>query len=157
MKSIDAELKAISAAHDGVLLPEHVVAYAKNEKTALHNQFEWDDTKAGEQWRLQQARQLIRVRVEMVQLKETEDPVRVRSFWSLPSDRYGNGGGYRDTPTILSRQQTRNELLAMATQEMETFQRKYSLLKELTVVFEAMREVRKRLSGYAFMEEVAVK
>ena len=41
------------------LTAESIVEKAKSKKSNLHNLFEWDDTKAGEFWRMQQARVLI--------------------------------------------------------------------------------------------------
>ena len=41
------------------LTAEAIVEQAKKKKSELHEFFEWDDTKAAEQWRIQQARILI--------------------------------------------------------------------------------------------------
>ena len=81
--AIDLELKVIQEKHGGIISPAHVVAFAKNPKTALHSQFTWDNTIAGREYRLWQARQLIRVRVHFEPLIEK----RIRTFVSLPSDR----------------------------------------------------------------------
>lgn len=53
------ELKRISIAYNGALTPENVVAEAKKKSSILHKFFEWNDDKAAEQYRLQQARNLI--------------------------------------------------------------------------------------------------
>ena len=51
---------------DGGLTPPVVVAEARPEEAPLHSCFEWDDPIAGEQYRLMQARTLIRtVRIEI--------------------------------------------------------------------------------------------
>lgn len=42
------------------LTPLVVIKAAKPKDSVLHNQFEWDNKKAGDSWRLHQARQLIR-------------------------------------------------------------------------------------------------
>ena len=49
--------------HDkyGNLTPHVVVDEARDEESPIHDRFEWDDTKAGEEFRLGQARKLIRV------------------------------------------------------------------------------------------------
>ena len=53
--------------HDkyGNLKPQVVVDEARDEGSPIHDRFEWDDTKAGEEFRLGQARKLIRVVVTM--------------------------------------------------------------------------------------------
>lgn len=53
------ELERINEKHGG-LHPEHVVKESKPKTAPLHECFTWNDTKAGEQWRLQEARNLIR-------------------------------------------------------------------------------------------------
>ena len=65
-KAVKAAIQAIEN-RQGRLDPQSVVAAARNKKSPLHKQFEWDDTKAAEKYRLEQARELIRlVRVEVV-------------------------------------------------------------------------------------------
>ena len=64
----------------GHLTPEAVVEKARNPNTALHAMFEWDDGEAAEQYRLLQARGLIRrVVVHVTRPTETET-VTVRAF-----------------------------------------------------------------------------
>ena len=55
IKSIFRELEA----RDGLLTSEAVVERAEPEDSILHDKFEWDDSIAGHQHRLWQARQLI--------------------------------------------------------------------------------------------------
>jgi hypothetical protein len=45
---------------DGRITPEAVVQAAADPDSVLHEHFEWDDSKAGYAYRLEQARQLIR-------------------------------------------------------------------------------------------------
>ena len=47
---------------DGSITPEVVVADASNPDSPLHGHFEWNDSKAAHQHRLQQARAILRVR-----------------------------------------------------------------------------------------------
>lgn len=44
----------------GEITPEMVIEDAKKTNSPLHNYFEWDDSKAAREYRLQQARELIR-------------------------------------------------------------------------------------------------
>ena len=57
--SIRDELERIYETN-GVLTPEAVVDDARPDDAPLHSHFEWDDALAGEQYRLVQARHLIR-------------------------------------------------------------------------------------------------
>ena len=53
-------LKAIAARDGGLLRPAAVVEAARDESSPLHGAFCWDDTKAAELYRLDQAQRLIR-------------------------------------------------------------------------------------------------
>lgn len=63
---VKAELARLSAKHGG-LRPSKVVEAARPETSPLHSEFEWDDSKAGREYRLEQARRLIRVAVTVVE------------------------------------------------------------------------------------------
>ena len=52
------------------LTAKSVIEKATNKKSAMHKLFEWDNTKAGKAWRLQQARVLINEVKIIVENKE---------------------------------------------------------------------------------------
>jgi hypothetical protein len=140
-QKIKAELNRLVAKSPNMLLmPEDIVAAARSPKNPLHGCFEWDDRKAAAKYRLYQARQLIGAYLS-VEKTESGEPVEVRHFISLTTDRI-NGGGYRALPDILDDESLRNQLLADAVAELERIQVKYSQLKQLRPVFEALDEVR---------------
>lgn len=56
------ELKRIYE-RDGCLRPSAIVKEARPRRAVLHNEFEWDDKVAGHEYRLGQARKLIRITV----------------------------------------------------------------------------------------------
>ena len=133
------ELKRIANKNGGLLQPETVVESARPIKSPLHSRFEWDNTVAGQQYRIWQARQLIRVSVEV--LERTDEVTDV--FVSLSTDREKESGGYRIMVDVLTDKQMRAQMLADAMAELEIFRVKYSRLKELAAVFEAIKKVRK--------------
>jgi len=134
------ELQRIAASNGGILQPCAVVDAARAEDSILHDRFTWDDGEAASQYRLWQARQLIRCSV----IVEPRTETTVRAFVSLTSDRENDGGGYRETVRVMARADTRADLLADALAELEVFQRKYAALTELAGVFSAARAVMKR-------------
>lgn len=105
--AIREELEKLGA---GVLLtPETVVEAARHPKSPLHDQFEWNDGVAGEAYRIQQARALIkRVRVDVVRADQTviSAPVFVRA----PD---GNGG-YALTQAVAVSAPDRRQVVLMA-------------------------------------------
>lgn len=130
-----------------LLLPEEVVAAARAKSSPLHDRFEWDDTAAAKRYRLEQARNLIRVVVTNVAAPGSDHEVRVRAYVSLTPDRPpahgggGKGGGYRSIAEVLSSESLRKQLLDDAMAELRSFQTKYSKLSELAPVMRAIKKL----------------
>lgn len=59
-RAIKERLRELEDHNNGTLTPEVVVEDAKNPSSVLHDYFEWDDHKAAKEYRLDQARELIR-------------------------------------------------------------------------------------------------
>jgi hypothetical protein len=138
-----AELKRIANSSNGILLPEEVVDAARSPSSILHKSFTWEDTEAAHQYRLWQARTLIRTTIRYVQINRDTRPARV--FVSLTPDREDEGGGYREVIAVLSDKDMRKQLLQDALDELRTFEVKYAHLKELSGVFVASRKARNSL------------
>jgi hypothetical protein len=134
MATILDELETIRIDNGGVLKPQMVVEYARDPASTLHSSFEWDDSKAADQYRLRQASKIIRVTVTV--LPGQTEPVR--AYVSLLADRGGYGDGYRALLDVLSDDAKRAVLLDEAKAEMQTFKRRYKVFSELAKVFAAM-------------------
>jgi hypothetical protein len=134
-----AELEVIRNKTGGALQPADVVKFARNPKTALHGAFCWDDGEAAEQYRLWQARQVIRVCVTV--REEVEGPP-VRAYVSLQEDR--GDVGYRLLDDVMSDEEMREQLLAQALAELNRWKVRYQQLRELAPVFEAAENVSRR-------------
>ncbi len=132
--AVQKELDLIYA-RGKVLRPTDVVKYATNPKTALHKKFEWDDNKAARAYRIWQARELITEYV--VVIAQTSKPVQV--YVSLAADRLAKGGGYRCITDVMSNANWRKEFLKQAFNEAELFRQKYEGLKELNLIFKAIK------------------
>lgn len=129
--SVVEEIKQLES-RDGKVYPENVVEFAKDEQTALHARFCWDDAEAGEQYRLLQAERIIReVKVRIV-ANDTATQV-VRAYYSLASDRKDDGG-YTSIVKIMGDAELKAELLKTAKVELSAFRRKYAVLSDLSEV-----------------------
>jgi len=137
------ELERIRITSEGILHAEDVVAYAKNSDSALHGYFEWDNTKASHAYRVYQARKLIRAVVTI--LPNTEEPIP--AYFSLKTDRYSPEHGYRAIVDVLSDEELYQQLLRDALADYLSWERKYKQVKELEPIFEAAKEVKKRIEG----------
>lgn len=140
-KEVLAELEAIAAnAADGHLHATEIVARARSAKSPLHPHFTWEDGKAADMWRLEEARGLIRSYHVIVQ---QEPMVRTRAFVSLRADR-ARGGGYVSINRILSDRELHQQMLDDALRELAEVEARYSHLSALQPVFTALRRVRRR-------------
>lgn len=130
------ELRRLADKAGGLLLPEKVVEAARPTNSPLHSRFEWDDSEAAQAYRIWQARQLIRVCIEI--LPNMNAPTEV--FVSLSSDRREKGG-YRLVQKVCSHKEMREQMLVDAIAELQLFQAKYALLNELVEVFRQANKV----------------
>ncbi len=142
MNPITQELLRISKENNGILRPEDIVTEAQSKGSPLHDSFTWDDGEAAHLFRLQEARQLIRVSVQFI--KSGNKQVETRVFVSLTNDRQV-GGGYRTLISVMNDDEMRQQLLADCVDEMNRFQEKYKNIKELIEVFQAMNRIQKNL------------
>jgi hypothetical protein len=128
------ELEAVrQASADGLLRPAEVVEFARTHKrSALHKQFIWDDTQAAHEYRLWQARQIIRITVTI----EDGSP----RYVSLVIDR-GRGGGYRDIQDVARSPNLSEMLLADAIRELNRVRAKYGRLEELVAMWRELDKV----------------
>jgi len=117
------------------LQPRDIVQEAEDENNVLHKYFTWDDTKAAEEYRIWQARQLIAsvIEVRIVDNKNRE----VRSFWNVKSD---DNRGYITYDVMTSNIDYIDQLLDDVVNELgvcqdtikmfQSYKRKLSLIKK---------------------------
>lgn len=113
---------------EGLLRAEDVVDTARHPDHELHSYFDWNDTSAAEQWRLTQARQLIR---KVLVIGPEEDSRPIPKYISLRSDRQKPGGGYRQTNQVINNKELLIELEETAKKDIEGVLQRYEMLKGL--------------------------
>lgn len=135
-KGVDAQTVAEEIMSIGeAVSPQQIVDKARDEDTELHKCFEWDDEIAAEKYRVYEARQLTHhLVIEEPEPQEGEEAKPPVKFFVQTK----NGSGYKPTETIYRNLDEYHELLETAMAELKAFQRKYSRLKELHSVFEAI-------------------
>lgn len=123
---------------DGSVTPQAVVEDARPEDSVLHSAFEWNDEKAAEAYRIHQAGQLIRCIVVVPEKKEVKEPVRLFINTSPTDDGQKRVGTYINVRSAMENPVSRSVILSNAKHEMLLFKKKYSQLKELSLVFTAI-------------------
>jgi hypothetical protein len=137
-----AELEQLRE-RDGVVDPREVVEYAKNPQTALHSFFEWDNSVAAEKYRVQQARELIRAIVTVVDPGDT--PIVTRAYVRLSTD--GQQAGYRLATDVLSDPEQREVYVRDAMREFAILRKRYQHIVELAALFSTMDEIALKLAA----------
>lgn len=128
------ELERIRKANDGILRPADVVFAARSKSSPLHDWFEWDDGKAADEYRLEQARRLIRFTIEKVGPEEQN----IRAYVSLRQDRE-EGNSYRSLREVVAAKPLREELLRQALAEADAWRKRYESFVELKEIFTAIK------------------
>ena len=117
----------------GKFTPMEVLEKAKDETTELHKCFEWNDSIAAEKYRLEQAKNIIRM---LVYEKETKEQAVVRYYAKTETKHV-----YQPTKQFLVQEDEYQGLLRRALAELESFKNKYHTLTELEGIFEAMEMI----------------
>lgn len=125
----------LSATEEG-LTAKTLLEANKPESAPLHNDYEWDDEKAAEEWRLHQSRNFINsITVKMVS-EDKENETQVRAFHIVSEPHQ-----YEPIAAIIKEKNKYEQLLQSAYSELQAFRKKYSTLKELIPVFDSIERV----------------
>lgn len=134
MSTLRAELQAIRDEH-GSLTPALVVDVARDPEHPLHSRFEWDDSRAAEKWRLEQAGQLLRVTYRPIEGKATD----LRAFSAIKGEESPTSE-YIPTDEVLANPFTRELLLRQMKRDWQTFKRRYDHINEFAAFVAAQVE-----------------
>lgn len=141
---VASELATLCKEHGG-LRPERIHGWAKSHKdSAIHGRLQWDDSKAGYQYRLWQIRQLI---VEVRVIYPDNKPRQV--YVSPVKERGKDGTGYQPLVDVMSDEEKRAAFLMQALAEYKRVGEKYKDLQELAGVRAAVARVNDRIARVA--------
>lgn len=112
------------------LTPRMVLNVARDPQHPLHGQFEWDDRVAGERYRIEQARVLIRS-FRITYRDDMNERHEVRSYVSTLSE---TGPVYRATEEVVSDDVARAVLLRALERDLNLLHRKYGHLEEFAAI-----------------------
>jgi hypothetical protein len=121
-ESVALALEEIRAKH-GKLTPELLLQEATDRGHMLHDYFEWDNKTAAAKYRIEQAANIIR---SIVTIIEEDEPVRVRAFMKVEEARE-----YKPFHEVMANKPDMEYVIRQAKIELEQFKRKYTALKVL--------------------------
>jgi hypothetical protein len=133
-QKIGDALDKVSKSHGGKLDAPDVVEAAKPKDHVLHPLFDWSDKVAAEQWRLSQARQIIRsIRI----VRMDDDEPLYPAYVSITAK---DGRSYRHTNEVLTSRDLQEKVLISAERELQAFERRYSRLLDVCELIRAARQ-----------------
>lgn len=123
---------------DGILTPDAVVVDAQAKTSPLHPHFEWDNKAAAHQYRLDQARELIRLR--SIDLERPDGgTTRVNAWVNLDPGPDGRRG-YMPSREALADPVRRELVLNRARQDLNSWVNRYRHLEEAADILAAFAE-----------------
>lgn len=129
---IGEALERVGTDLGGRVTPKAVVAAAYDDASPLHPHFEWDDTVAANQYRLDQARTLIRaIRVE-------DDDGEVRHGYFSVNDK--GGVSYRSLADVVGSRELRLAVLVSAERDLKAWEHRYRDIQDVCEVVSSARE-----------------
>lgn len=140
--TVGAHIEEIRTRLKGEITPEDILDDARNPNSPLHSFFEWSDTAAAQQYRLHQARGLIRS-VVAIYVREAEPAVRQRAYVNIQAP--GEPRHYRETGHALSQTKTREIVLRRAWAEFQQWRKRYKDLAEFAELFDVADDIGKKL------------
>lgn len=115
--------------------PQNLVYYAEEHPDSeLYKCFTWDDTKAANEYRKIEARQVLRLLVYKEDpVEEDEKPIQIRVMQNVNKE-------YKPVREIVRNNDEYKALLKRAKAELAAFRERYKQLAELETVLEAIDE-----------------
>lgn len=123
------ELEKIRGHNSGDLSAEAVVKSAEPKASPLHDVFEWNDAKAGHEYRLQQANSLMRAIVVTVTSEGAPhtEPLKV----SVKREPRGGGAA---AAKVISEEELQQRRVARGWDELAEWRKQYGELPEFAVI-----------------------
>lgn len=125
------------------LTAENILEKARNKSSSLHNLFEWNDSEAGERWRLHQARMLINEVKVIIEEKEVFafENVQVKIIGDNQTETKRE---YKPIVEILSDVDYRKQVIQTALDNITYWKDKYSEYSELKPIFVSIDKFKKK-------------
>lgn len=134
--SVFGELQAIREQNGG-LTPAMVVERARDESSAMHALFPWDDAEAARVGRELIASKMIRsIRVTIVSARGK--PIATNAFVSRPDPSNKGKRSYVATTEAMDDEEGRALILRQAWAELHAWRRRFSELQELAQIFDVI-------------------
>ena len=120
---------------------------AKAKESPLHDYFEWNNKRAAERWRIEQARYLLRGITVVITTPEGEERT-TRAFHSVTLDgsyEINVPKTYVTVQRAMSEDELRTQVIEEALKKIKSWQRRYKEYKEFAKIVQAIDETLKEI------------
>lgn len=131
---VGSHCEKLRESNGGSVTPRVVVDDAESDQSPLHTLFEWDNVKAADEFRLEQARNLLRSLTVIIPERPSH-PVRAFVNIRQESPSGETESAYTSIEVALRNPAMRNQLLADATNELAAWRQRYRELEEFSRLF----------------------
>jgi hypothetical protein len=127
---VGRELDMLQRTHGQVLTPRVVVDHARADKSALHKCFTWDDAKAAELHRENEARSIIRS-IRIITDNAIDDPTPHRVFVNIDGLEGQDEQAYVPMTRVLSDPELFERARRQFLSDLQAFKRRYQEFESL--------------------------
>ena len=119
-----------------VVRPHDVLQDARNPRSVFHSYIEWDDRKASEKYRLQQARELVS-RLKMIYVNAAGKEINVREYVHLQVETPDRRiiGGYVPRQQAVKTSHFQSQMIDLAIRDLIAFKRRYACFREIEAAY----------------------
>ena len=135
-QAIGDKLQELRDKHEG-LTASIVVDDAKNKDSVLHDAFEWNDSKAAQEWRLHSARNLMRA----VVTKDLDSSGEIRYQPAFIFVKTEEGPRYETIAIVQSDEELRHQVIQRAFVELTQWKKRYKEYKEFLSIFQEAEKI----------------
>lgn len=123
-------LEALAEENDGLVTAGKVVDVARPTESPIHEEFEWDNEVAGQAWREETARRMMRSIVVITEPTEDKPaPSPVRYLHNVTTDE---GRGYMPLARVLSSDDLWGQVVADIVRDLRNYRYKLASFKQFT-------------------------
>lgn len=141
-QTVGESLEGIRTSHGGRLTPRQVVDESAPKSALLHPLFEWDNKKAADEYRLDQARHVIRSVTVKYREHDEGGPKTIRAFVNVKDD---DDQHYTSTLHAMSDDELRAKVIRKAWNDLTAWRARYEELSEFATLFATMEEIQEAL------------
>ena len=125
---------------------EDIIEDARSQLSPTHEFFEWDDTEAAAQYRLQQAKYMLRSIHIVVETHEQEIETRAFVNVRVTEPEPERKRVYMNVQHALSEEQIKEQVIDEALRQLDAWRARWSGYTELAGLFAAIEQAREQLA-----------